>query len=109
MLQQYAGLYQDYANQKDNKLIVVVCTEAAKAVIGKSGETINKLRDDTGCSISVSPNKVDLGNSVYEQSVQISGTIDGITAAVYRINEIVQSFRDQSWYSWVFRFRRWIK
>ena len=58
---------KDADKRKDHKLIVVVSNEAAKAIIGKGGENVNRLKDEFGCIISVSQQKVDLGNSVSEQ------------------------------------------
>ena len=46
---------------KENRLQVILATDICKAVIGKGGENIAPLKQETGCLIVIEQKKVDLG------------------------------------------------
>ncbi len=72
VMNEYAELMKETATSKENVLQVIVCTEAAKGIIGKKGEIICGIKQETGCHLQVEKRKVDLGNNITEQAVTIT-------------------------------------
>ena len=72
-------------------LNILVPAKSAGAVIGKRGETIQKLQKDSHSSIVVARNEEQISRTTYERSIEISAdALQGVLHAVGGIMEALQ-------------------
>jgi far upstream element-binding protein len=78
----------EYGTQRQNNVEVPVPPQYIGLVIGKGGETIRRIQQESGCKVQFDTTKVDSsGNKV----CQISGNPDAVKRAVDMVNEIVEN------------------
>lgn len=67
---------------------VIVPRQAVGLIIGKGGETIKRIYQESGCSVKF---KMDEDFNASERTAQLTGTPEEIQRATQMISEIVQS------------------
>lgn len=67
---------------------MIVPRQAVGLIIGKGGETIKRIYQESGCSVKF---KMDEDFNASERTAQLTGTPEEIQRATQMISEIVQS------------------
>jgi len=84
--------------QGDIQLKLVVPTPAAKGIIGAGGQAVKLLRQQCGVRCSVDVANIPVGNSMAEQVVSMSGSIDAVNNALPSVVLKVVEVSSEPWF-----------
>lgn len=85
--------------QGGGRLKIVLPSPAATAVIGKGGESIKWIREQSGLHLHVDPHRIPPGTEITEQIVALSGPLSGMQQALPAIADIVERFIREPWFA----------